>query len=515
LIALHFNNLRTIEEVYPLVSQTDDPEAILVLFSFQFSIYRQQNKKKEALNLAFYIDKIVASCRNRMQNNDSKIFWGSTWLFVHSQALQICHQLDRPEDAYYFMEKSHAAILSESLRKSSRNPSDTTFLSIAQLQHKLTNNQTFVSYFESDSAVYAFWASKQKYDFKKLPISIADYKRLSSSFLNLCEQTAIKNNDPQEAKVQKIKRQLPSVAYKLYETLFKPLGIKANSRVIISTNGQLLPFAAMMKSKGPFNSANYLVNDYAFSYTYSANLLFNPPHVKKPTITQQLLTVSPVRYNAKMELPDLEDNGSLSSLRAKGYWGDALEGQNVTKANFLRATQKAQIVYFFTHAQSNSTEPTIYLQSDSLKLTDIYALQGKIATDLVCFASCETAVGKTEIGEGTMSIARGFAYSGVKATVTTLWSVFSNYTAVLYEAFFAKMANGQPKDVALQKAQQDFLVDGSSHAQLPVAWAGLTVIGDCEAIKPKSFAYSTMAIMVTVLLLVGVVVSRIFFLRKG
>jgi hypothetical protein len=199
---------------------------------------------------------------------------------------------------------------------------------------------------------------------------------------------------------------------------------------------------------------------------------------------------------ASDRLLSLTERGSITKILKKGYFGKVLEGEQTTKMNFLKEIKNSQIAYFFTHAQAEQSTPTLYFESDSLTLKDIYALQGKIATELVCFAACETGIGKEAVGEGIISLARGFAYAGVPATISTLWRVFSTYTDELYQDFFDNMSQKQPKDIALKNAQVAFLRKATPHAQLPMAWASLVLIGNTEPILPTSAPDSSLKIAI-------------------
>ncbi len=499
----------TKNKTYPLIENIADVNGILNAFFQKSLIFRKLKRPSEALACLKYSTKVIQSIRQEFETEESKLFLTNTSSQIYENALELCHQLNLAEEAYYYMEKGHSAVLNEALQKASRSAIDTNSVIINQLQKKLQPDQTFVSYFEGDSAVYVFWADKRTYHFKKLPVPIAAYKKSVADFFSLCRNTATTNGVVQHNEVQQIKARYPLIAYQLYKSLFEPLKIAPNSRVIISSNKPILPFAAFMSSGKAFDPKHYLVHDYVFSYAYSANLLFNPPILKKTTATQQLLVVNPEHYDQKLNLTDLEDNSSIWNINSKGYRGNEIQGKDANKSKFYQQAQNAQIIYFFTHAQStNGKSPVIYLQSDSLILNDIYAQQGKIAADLVCFASCETGSGEIAVGEGPMSLARGFAYTGVPAAITTLWAVFSNYTGALYDSFFENMKNKQPKDRALQKAQISFLEKATDHAQLPVSWAAMVLIGDTTAIVPKSWSYTDVGIIV------GCVLVLILILQK-
>jgi CHAT domain-containing protein len=92
-------------------------------------------------------------------------------------------------------------------------------------------------------------------------------------------------------------------------------------------------------------------------------------------------------------------------------------------------------------------------------------------------------VGRNAKGEGILSLSRGFATQGIPATLTTLWSVENQATYTLNELFYRYIAQGETKDVALQKAKIEFLKTQSGEKQLPTFWAAAVLVGDSEAIS--------------------------------
>ena len=85
------------------------------------------------------------------------------------------------------------------------------------------------------------------------------------------------------------------------------------------------------------------------------------------------------------------------------------------------------------------------------------------------------------------SLARGFLALGVPSVLTTLWSVQADATYTLTELFHQFLDEGLPKDVALQRAKQDWLNTAEGLNQLPAYWAGLIIIGDAEPLAQPHY----------------------------
>jgi CHAT domain-containing protein len=144
-----------------------------------------------------------------------------------------------------------------------------------------------------------------------------------------------------------------------------------------------------------------------------------------------------------------------------------------------------RILHFATHAQSNDQKgefsflalrgKTATDKGMVLYVKDIYNL--RLRAELVVLSACETGIGELREGEGNISLARAFAYSGAQSIVTTLWSVNDESTKKLMSSFYEFLEKGLPKDQALQQAKLAYLLHNKGSAAHPFFWGGFTVIG--------------------------------------
>jgi CHAT domain-containing protein len=112
----------------------------------------------------------------------------------------------------------------------------------------------------------------------------------------------------------------------------------------------------------------------------------------------------------------------------------------------------------------------------------------RIDADLVTLSACETALGKEVAGEGIVGLTRAFQYAGARTVLASLWSVTDVSTAELMKRFYKNLKAGDSKDVALQKAQLDFIREpitiGAEEEAIdrdfshPFFWAAFQLIGD-------------------------------------
>jgi CHAT domain-containing protein len=114
--------------------------------------------------------------------------------------------------------------------------------------------------------------------------------------------------------------------------------------------------------------------------------------------------------------------------------------------------------------------------------------QVRIDADLVTLSACESGLGKEVAGEGLIGLTRAFQYAGARTVLAALWSVADVSTAELMRRFYTHFKAGDSKDVALQRAQVEFIAgpievrsEGATRLEDysdPYHWAAFQVIGD-------------------------------------
>jgi CHAT domain-containing protein len=162
---------------------------------------------------------------------------------------------------------------------------------------------------------------------------------------------------------------------------------------------------------------------------------------------------------------------------------------NVAIADLQKIAPNNQILYLNMHGIGDDTDPTksslIFVKGkhlETLSINDLYALPLH-QNLLTVLNACETHKGKMQHGEGIMSLAQAFAYSGCKSLVAAHWSLEEDKTAFIVEHFFENLVEQNlPKDIALQLAKQQYINTHYSDDILPNHWAALVIIGNLEPI---------------------------------
>jgi CHAT domain-containing protein len=154
-------------------------------------------------------------------------------------------------------------------------------------------------------------------------------------------------------------------------------------------------------------------------------------------------------------------------------------------ARLRQAAERYRVVHLSTHAgaEAENLPPRVELHDRSIYLPDIYAL--RIPAELVALSACQTATGTFHAGEGTMSLARAFAYAGAKGLAASLWTINEASTAYISRRFHANLRAGAAKPAALRAAKIAYLDDPEIPAfqKTPYYWAGLIYLGEEGAIK--------------------------------
>ncbi len=350
---------------------------------------------------------------------------------------------------------------------------DNNVPAISDVRNKiLKENQTFLSYFVGDSAVYGLAIGPGKTVLKR--IDLDRYKRLTNAF-----QTKISDRNTQNTRFA----EYLEVSSQLYRLLIAPFDIPEGSRIVVSPDGSFLPFGAFSRSD---KTPDFLVNHYTFSYTYSAVVL-GKMHRKSTGnwFSPGFFGMAPVKFAPALNQAALI--GSEQALRTndKYFFRSRLAiGDKATRAEFVRHSSGYRIVQLLTHAAADSAGniPTLYFADTTLKLNEL-SLPERSLTELLILSACETGVGKNQRGEGVFSLARGFAATGIPSVLTTLWSVENEPVYRITQTFYDQMSAGLPLDIALQNAQKQWLQTASRNGQLPYVWAGMVLVGNTDPVE--------------------------------
>lgn len=358
---------------------------------------------------------------------------------------------------------------------------DSNVANLTSIKKGLDYNELLVSYFYGNKAIYAIAVTKNTSKILKI-----NRDELLDNKVKLVHKML---SDPKSNKAT-----LALYTNELYSKLLKPLIASDKiSKLTLITDGLLnyLPFSALNTNP---KGLTYLMQKYAISYSNSATVL-KEVNTKKQ-LGGNLLAFAP-SFDSRISSDDTRSNvlGSLPNNQkevkqvARNFNGKSFFAEQATLQNFTTNLSDYSMLHLATHAVFDDNNPEYsYLaftpnkdSEDLLFVKDLYNLS--LNASLVTLSACESGIGELKRGEGFLSLARGFFYSGASSILSTLWKVNDNSSSELMGSFYENMADGKSKDQSLREAQQSFLEknydNGLSH---PYYWSGFIIQGNTQPI---------------------------------
>ncbi|MDO6761470.1 CHAT domain-containing protein [Tamlana sp. 2_MG-2023] len=509
------------------------------------TFYKQENNKKhltEALKTFKLADKIVDFIRHESSEYQSKLYWRKQSSYLYMQAVKVCQLLNRPGDAFYFMERNKALLLLEDISNEEAKAIGQIPLEVAQKEFDLKRAiflsenklEEHINHLGIDSlAVLKRTIRELKYTYEKLvdslnttypnytkfkrKVNVLTLQQLQSNYIfenkvalhyilneeegygllttaNTTELFPLKDIPNFNKDIENLITALSNgfsdvdnlnvISNKLFKTLLPKNvynKIKGKQLTIIPDYTlQQIPFEILVTN---VEDLKYLIEDVQISYAYSYSLL---DYNKKDKVknNDMWLGVAPVTFT-KLKLPELFFSKSEVNNIAEVYHGETFLNEKASKANFIKNANKHNVLHLATHADiGNESNPWIAFSDLKMYLKEIYAT--KTHVDMVVLSACNTSSGDLKRGEGIMSLARGFFYSGAKSVVSTLWSVADESGNTILINFYKNLKQGDSKSKALQKAKLDYLKNTQEEElKHPYYWAGFIVLGDNSPISEK------------------------------
>ena len=183
----------------------------------------------------------------------------------------------------------------------------------------------------------------------------------------------------------------------------------------------------------------------------------------------------------------------------KSLHGSIKLQDSATKEDFLTNSSDSKIIHLATHADVGKN-PWIAFADKKLELHELYTYKNN--ADLVTLSACNTSLGELAKGEGVLSLARGFFYSGSKTVVSSLWEVNDKATAEIMTNFYDNLKQGQTKSQALNNAKRTYLSEHSLSEQSPYYWSSFVLIGDAGILNISSSKNLYIGLIMLVLLLI-------------
>jgi CHAT domain-containing protein/Tfp pilus assembly protein PilF len=402
---------------------------------------------------------------------------------------------------------------------------NTRMIGLKEIPDIIGKDGNYINYIVSDTMLYTFVVNRRTQQLFSTPVDtsfISDIKH----FRQLLSMPMPSDNAALKFKEFQI------VGYRLYKILIDPVKSSLISdKLFISPDNILsyLPFETIPSNPEllgalKYRDISYLMNTYDISYTYSVT--FMAEYIRKEYKKRNTLIAFAPSYPEPIDIQKVlmsrqATDGVLNDLpyaRQEAEFvteltgGKLYENSEAKESVYKQESGNYDIIHLSMHTLMNDTDPmhsTLIFShlNDSiddgyLKTFEIYGIPLK--AKMVVLSSCNTGSGRMSSGEGILSLARGFIYSGSQSVVMSLWEIEDKSGTEIVEKFYRNLKNGYSKSASLKKARIEFLNSADQLRSHPYFWSTLVVYGNNEPLyysKKLKFAILAIGIIISLSLM--------------
>ena len=490
----------------------------------------------------------------------SKVYWRKEANDLYSKAIESCYNLDNLKDFFYFIEKNKAIVLQQD------------FLNF-QAKEKLTLPFDIVSKEENlKKKIYALKNEFRENKKDSIQMKLLSTKRsldiLQDSIIQL-NPNYLKNNIQLLTTLKEVRQRLKKdehvIAYSVFEKLgyglyitkdivekfkienieylnslsgtyltqlSKPFQTESEKHLFRKTSKELFQLLFPDKIRKHISSSKKLTvipDNFISGIPFEALVNHEGKYlIEKTEVTRQLsnsflsnitkgenkdgyaVTVFAPKTFKDAKLTPLNNSINEAEEIKSITEAELFVNERATKKSFLQMLKSSNIIHLATHANSNdSISPWIAFNDGKINLEKLYLTTNK--ADLVVLSACQTNTGKLAVGEGIMSLSRGFFKTGAKSVISSLWNVDDKSTTKIMIDFYKNLKNGQTKSGALRDSKLKYLKNSSLSDKSPYYWASFVLIGDTSAVSipPNNNTYIYIGFG-----LIALLIGFVFFYKK-
>jgi len=379
-------------------------------------------------------------------------------------------------------------------------------------------NINYLNYVVSDTVLYIFLANRKDIQLFTIPVD--------SGFFDDIRQFRTLLSMPLADAGSSLK-QYTAVGDRLYAIIFEPVRKHLiSNKLLISPDNILsyIPFDAIPFMHDPaenvlFRDLPYMMKHFSISYTYSATLLAES--LKNDfRLSNSLVAFAPVysgsinvdsimniRQSRVSMLHDLKFAREEAEYVANLTRGRLYMNDNAKESVFKNEAAGYDIIHLAMHTILNDHDPMhskmlFYKENDStedgnLNTYEVYGVPLK--AKMVILSSCNTGSGVLHSGEGILSLARGFIYSGSRSVVMSMWEIEDRSGAEIVKSYYRYLRRGASKSTALRKARISYLEDSDMLRSHPYFWSSLVVYGNND---PLYYSFKIAIIIGSIFLII-------------
>lgn len=375
--------------------------------------------------------------------------------------------------------------------------------SIEEIRDRIGKKGNFIEYYLSDSLLYIFLINDRVFEIKTVSGG-ENLRDMLIDFRNILTEPSIVTGSASQY------RQFVKLSSELYKSLVLPLKEYLSSdRLIISADDLIsyIPFEALISEVPGYDGVNYrklayLLKEYNIVYEYSATLLSEKLSSRR-SIRNHTLAFAP-EYSSNLDINDLmmtrqlirDSLGSIPGAREEAIYinkllgGDLFIDERATESAFKNNILKGDIIHLSMHTLLNDREPMYSkmifdmeadtIEDGMLNTFEVYNIPFR--SKMVFLSSCNTGSGFLQSGEGVMSLARGFFYSGSPSVIMSLWEVDDMSGSNMVKNFYSYLKKGYTKSRSLREARMDYLSGADQMRSHPYFWSTLVIMGNDDAV---------------------------------
>ncbi len=561
-------NSSFIEELKSFSEKRDLLSSLIDLSQAWIKLYNQNKKEKhihEALKVLYAIDDLISIMRLESEAKSSKLFWIKRGVNSYVEAVKACYLLNKPEEAFYFMEKNKSLYLLEQLeqiqRKSQYKIPNQLLEREATLEYKVIEAKTrlkkdpkkkslqdlytqvfqehmlvldslkrvFPEYYESNLKPELISLSEFQDFLKEKNTQAVDYilgekegyglwiDEDSIEFFKLEEYSKLQDDiafikskmKPSLTKEEVLEYQKTS--RNVFTRLFpknRNLAKLNGNKLAIIPDGALynFNFEVLIVDQKPALKDNFLINIAEISYLNSASVAKNL-YTKEEVNSHSYLGIAPINFNSN-KLVDLKSSETIMKETTSLFSSELKLKETATKEAFLKASSESLILHINTHAgvDEKTKHPWLSMYDTLVSLEEVYVKSR--SHNLVFLDACKTGDGKLQKGEGIESLSRAFFNSGSKSVIASQWNANEKVTNAISLSFFKELKKGSTKSSALRNAKLTYLKNSELSNSLPYFWASLTLTGNSDALPKVSNNLYHWIIIVAILFLVFILYNK-------
>jgi len=403
---------------------------------------------------------------------------------------------------------------------------------VDDIRDRIGRKANFIEYYMSDSLLYIFLINRDRFEIESVPAG-DDLREMVLDFRNILTNPSIANG------TRKQYMEFLELSFKLYNRLILP--VKDNlisERLIISADDLLsyIPFETLISQMPEYDEINYrelayMLKRYEIIYEYSGTILSETVSSRR-SIYNKVLSFAP-EYEGSIDIEELmmsrqserENLRNIPGAREEAIFINKLLGgelyldDEATESTFKSKVIEGDIIHLAMHTLLNDNDPMyskmiFNLESDTIEdgMLNTYEVYNvPVKSKLMFLSSCNTGTGYLQSGEGVMSLARGFFYSGSPCIIMSLWEVDDLSGSGIVKDFYLNLKSGFTKSKSLKRARMDYLADADQMRSHPYFWSTLVIMGNDDSIYFPAKRYILLALIIMILYFV----YRYYYSRKS